>query len=489
VSDIFSLKASLDPGKEFYNKRKLLGTMLDMNYYISNKSYITSLTSYHNNKVDSRWDGDGMVAPLVDMTEFITANQFTQEMRYNFSLSRLNGFVGGSYWRENVEQKYGFNPNEQYLVYLFMGMADYMIQPDGKIYPLSALPNDPQLGPLAGMPLPAEREEMKITSAINSSYDIFADLSYNITDKFIFTIGIRGTREHMAVTDRVDAITGSAPSTLGMLSGAYPNTLFALTFKDSTATYFSTTWRTNLKYLISDCATIFAGYSRGRRPNVLQSNSQGALEELNAEKVDNFDIGFKYLKKERLWFDIGLFYYLYNNFQAYTFDNMLYVVIDAGKAKSYGAEVNLNITTCDYLDVFGNYAYIHARFDNNSANSIFAGNRFRLTPDHSFALGLSIKAKITRNIGVIFTPVYSYKDKIWFEDDNNPKLTQDAYGLLNMNLTFRVQKPTLNISFFCNNLTGEKYIISAGNTGTMFGVPTFVPGIPATFGMNIKWSF
>ncbi|MCL2561891.1 MAG: TonB-dependent receptor [Rikenellaceae bacterium] len=507
VKDIFSMEASLDPGKEFFNKRKLLGTMLDMNYYFSNNSYLTSLTSFHDNKGDSHWDGDGTAAPAIDMTEYIKANQFSQELRYNFSRNRFNGFTGASYWREDVRQEYGFNPNEQYLVWLLMdmfqpGMGDAMILPNGQP---NQMYDEMFSGILAGMGMPSmpmpplgERKEMKTTSAVNSAYDIFADMSYDLTDRLVLTAGLRGTWERLTVVDRVDPVEGSAPSTLGMLTqimttGTYdpqnPNFLFAPTFGEDKKTYFSTVWRANLKYLIGEHATLFGGYSKGRRPNVLQPDAEGNIEEMNAERVDNFEVGFKYLKKGRLWFDVGLFYFLYNNFQAATFDNMVYRIIDAGKAKSYGAELTLNATVCRWLDVFGNYAYIHARFDDNPANSVFAGNRFRLTPDHSFALGLNAKARLTRNIGMIFTPTYSYKSKIWFEDDNNPELTQDAYGLLNLNLAFRFRKPALNVSFFCNNVTDERYIISAGNTGSMFGVPTFVPGLPTTLGMRLKWNF
>ncbi|MCL2737967.1 MAG: TonB-dependent receptor, partial [Bacteroidales bacterium] len=68
-----------------------------------------------------------------------------------------------------------------------------------------------------------------------------------------------------------------------------------------------------------------------------------------------------------------------------------------------------------------------------------------------------------------------------------PELTQEAYGLLNLNLAFRLQKPMLHVSFFCNNVTDKNYIISAGNTGMMFGVPTFVPGLPRMFGAKLSW--
>jgi outer membrane receptor protein involved in Fe transport len=503
--DIFDLKASLDPDKEFYNKRKLFGTMLDMNYYLNENSFITSLTSFHDNKGDSRWDGDGTQASAIDMKELIKANQFTQEFRYNLKKDRFGGFVGASYWREDVKQDYGFMPNEQYLVWLLMdgmqpGMGDYMILPNGTPNPMPVLEmpyEHPQFGPIVvEFPLPGEgeRQELKKTSAINSAYDIFANFDYNITDKLVFTAGLRGTWDNLSIADITEPVEGSAPSTLGMLNPNYnpenPNFLFAVSpLVEDSKTYFAATYRANLKYLINDKATVFGGYSKGRRPHILQPLQTGGIEELNAEKVDNFELGFKYLKRGKFWLDAGLFYFLYNDFQAATMQGMQYLIVDAGKAQSYGAELNANVTVCNYLDVFGNYAYIHARFDKDESNSIFAGNRFRLTPDHSFALGLNAKTKITNDIGMVFTPTYSYKSKIWFEDDNNSDLTQDAYGILNLNLAFRFYKQGLNVSLFCNNVTNEKYVISAGNTGTMFGVPTFVPGLPTTFGTRVKWSF
>ena len=35
----------------------------------------------------------------------------------------------------------------------------------------------------------------------------------------------------------------------------------------------------------------------------------------------------------------------------------------------------------------------------------------------------------------------------------------------------------------------EQYITSAGNTGSLFGIPTFVPGAPRMFGAKVRWTF
>jgi len=501
--DIFKLQASFDPNTEFYNKRELFGAMLDMRYQINDRNYITSLTSFHDNWVTSCWDGDGTQASAIDMSETVKANQFTQEFRWNFTQNRFNGFVGTSYWREDVHQTYGFNPNEQYLAWLLLdgmmpGMGDNMILPNGTTNPMLALPTELTGQPFP-IPLPGEgaRQEMRNTSAVNSAFDIFANFDYNITNRLTFTAGVRGTWENLSIVDFTNPVEGSAPSMLGMLAGMPgPNFLFAVSpLLTETRTYFSTVWRANLKYRINDRAMVFAGYSDGRRPPVLQPTLEGGITEINAEKVNNFEIGFKYFDS-RFRFDAGLFYYFYRDFQAASFKNF-YTIVPVDRAESYGAEFNLNAIVYDngvfHLNVFGNYAYIHARFRDdvvfNGETYDFKNNRFRLTPDHSFSLGFNARVGITRNIDATFTPTYSWRSKVYFEDDNNPELTQDAYGLLNLNLAFHFHRPSLNVSFFAHNVTNEQYIISAGNTGLMFGAPTFVPGLPRTFGTRIRWNF
>jgi outer membrane receptor protein involved in Fe transport len=103
VSDIFKYEASLDEGKTWFNRRDVLGASLDAKYYFNENNYLSSTTSYYGNTADHHWDGDGTVAPAIDMAEYVDVNQLTQEFRYNFSVnSRLNGFAGVSYWREDA---------------------------------------------------------------------------------------------------------------------------------------------------------------------------------------------------------------------------------------------------------------------------------------------------------------------------------------------------------------------------------------------------
>ena len=62
-----------------------------------------------------------------------------------------------------------------------------------------------------------------------------------------------------------------------------------------------------------------------------------------------------------------------------------------------------------------------------------------------------------------------------------------AYGLLN----FRggIEYKNITLALWGNNLLGEEYIISAGNTGSLFGAPTQIPGSPLMFGTTFSWKF
>ena len=104
---------------------------------------------------------------------------------------------------------------------------------------------------------------------------------------------------------------------------------------------------------------------------------------------------------------LALFYYDYLNFQtsAWVADastgEFNYIVKDGGKASGYGAEANVKYAVLKGLQFFGNYAYIHARFAENDvdgAKQKYADNMFRLTPEHSFAIGLNARVEIAREI-------------------------------------------------------------------------------------------
>jgi outer membrane receptor protein involved in Fe transport len=493
----FDYEVFFDKDKQFFNKREVFGTILNARYHINDKNYFSSITSYFNNTANSRFDADGTSAPALDMAEIVKANQFTQELRYNFALgNRFTGIAGTSFWRENVSQTYHFRPDEQYAAWLFFEMPT-MLLPENTMTTL--LPND-MLGELSGMPLPTNHEEKSITEAVNSAFDFFFDATYKLLPKLSVTAGVRATFENFSIQNHAYNVNDDVPSTLGMLIGKfvpdspspYPNFFFAPVENPTTKKSFSSlTWRANLKYDINNSSNVYAGYSKGRRPNVLQYNSAGGLSVINAETLHSFDVGYR-IVHYRYMLDASLFCQLYRNFQSSVWEGMNYLILDIDKATAYGAEISGKVMVNKDLDIFGNYNYIHTSFDDKDRDGNpqgNAGNSFRLTPRHSFLIGFNAGVDISKNMRIMLTPNYSWKSHFWFEDANDAGIEQNAHGLLNANLALLFKKQRLTVSVFGTNLTGEEYLIGAGNMGAMFGVPTFVPGAPRMFGGKATWHF
>jgi len=496
--DVFGGTASFERGSDLGLERNMINTTLSGQHYFNDNLDLTTILSYREHDTDERWDGDGSAGPSLDFYEFIKTDQITFESRLNYKISkRFRGFTGISYWRENVNQTVRFSPNEQNLFFLFFDPQN-LVDTRGNPNFIPALPPLPELGPLGGMPLPEYHVEESYQKAVNSALEAFIDGTYQFTNKFNLTLGLRAIADRLSLEGRNQLHDGE-PSTLGMITGNYPNVLIkAGDIPQETKNHTSIVGRAVAQYAFFDALNTYIGYSRGRRPHVIQVRADAQTEILDDEKVNSYDFGLKGHISNQFLFDLAAYYYDYSDFQtrAWIADQesgeFQLIIKDGGKAHAYGFESNLQYAFSQYLQVFGNYAYIHARFDdtdNNGNRQDYAGNRFRLTPDHMVSLRLNLTFPVFKAANFYFTPSYIYKSHYYFEDDNTEGLEQPAFGLFHLQSGIYLNSVNLEISIFGYNLLDEQYLVSAGNTGNLFGIPTFVPGNPRRVGVSLKLDF
>lgn len=499
VADIFSGVASHEQGENLETGKKLLDATLDYKYYINEHTYWTSTSSYRKSDASSRWDGDGTASESIDMAEFGNSEQFYQEIRGNFSQnSRLNGVLGLSFTWEKADQTYWFSPNEQHLASLMVLPQPMPVTPDGQPVVIPALPPIPEYGITEPIPLPTDHQEENYNEANNMSSEAFIDLNYQLSRKFFVSGGLRVIYDRYKLSNEASFVGGD-PSVLGMFTGNAPNVFFRPSeLQEISENTLSFTWRGGLKYRFNEYGNIFANYARGRRPSVLQFTSTGEAEVIDPEILDNFELGFKGSFYDRVFFDITGFYQLYKDFQtsAWVADSQSgeynYVIKDGGQATSYGAEANLRYAIIEELDFFANYAWLITEFDSTDTDGLeqeYAGNVFRLAPEHSLAVGFNFRIDVSEDIQFFAVPSYTYKTHMFFDDANSPGLEQDAYGLLNINGGVELEQPNVILSVWATNVLNEQYITSAGNTGSLFGIPTYVPGPPNMAGAKLTWNF
>lgn len=343
---------------------------------------------------------------------------------------------------------------------------------------------------ISAKPLDTAYTEQGKNYGTNQAVELYADGTLKLTKNLNFTLGIRGTYENQE--------TGYSSSTVPCLFGSilyHPTENGAkVTAKDS---YWSWVGRAALNYMIGR-NNIYASVSRGRRPGVLYFNNDPKdFETLKPEIIYSYEAGVKgSLLQGRLNYDLCAYYYDWYNYQTSVFNATTnkYEYDDAGRAHSFGVEASISYSPCRYLNLFGNWSYIEGKFNNKDDNGNkqrFAGNRFRLTPKNSFAVGFDLNVPTGKKASIYFRPTYSWKSKVFFEESNEPELTQGAFGLLNFTAGYRMQpgKVYYEIGAFGKNVLDEKYVVDAGNSGRQIGFPTYVGGTRSVVGVMFKIGF
>jgi outer membrane receptor protein involved in Fe transport len=86
-------------------------------------------------------------------------------------------------------------------------------------------------------------------------------------------------------------------------------------------------------------------------------------------------------------------------------------------------------------------------------------------------------------------PSYTWKSEHFFEDDNDPREKQKAYGVADLRLGYEPDSEKWNVNLSVQNAFDEEYLIDAGNTGGAFGILTYIRGMPrmVTAGAAVKF--
>jgi outer membrane receptor protein involved in Fe transport len=476
--------AQLNRGDELGVDRELFNANVTAEYRLSDSVNLTLITGFRKFDTDEEFDADGTQAYILEFGEIAHSEQWSQEFRLNYDDGdRFQGFVGSSYFHEKGYQRVPLRTNERSLALLavpalnpFYGQA---ILANGTVNPgPTALPT--------GLPLRTYAEAQFTNYGENTAYDVFADGTYNLTPELSLTAGLRFTHEKQESgfeqwVDRSASLFGSLFPTVA--------------YKEREGDFNSVVGRFVASYKPTDDSLLYASVSRGRRPAVVQVNAT-LSNTLKNEIVWSYEAGAKTsLLDNRVQLEGSGYYYDYSNFQTSSRpDNSpIAVTVDSGTATAYGFEASVTAQATQALSVFANYGYIHAEFDDTDSNGnrqVLAGNTFRLTPEHSFAVG----AQYVRPLGdsgveLFVTPTFSWKSRVYFEETNLPAISQGAYGTANLRTGFRTDDGRWTVTAYVQNLFDREYLIDAGNTGGAFGVPTFIAGTPRFYGVEVAVKF
>ena len=544
---------ALENNRRFGIQREIQGATNILSYKFSPAFKLTSTTAWRHFTSEEIYDPDGFSFPLLTGSDNNEGNEYSQDFRLNYDPGgRFSAFGGVSAFGDYGRQRNSFIINEPVTLALLTGVLNRTNPVTGPISTYTS----PQLiaaelqglAGAYGVALPGAEalaiannfnqnnfEQDKVTSQ-TLSYDAYLDGTYKLTDKFEVSAGVRYTTDDKKtfnaaeVGDRsvlggvIAALSQPAATRnaiLGALSvpgaanippsAAYPIPLFGILYqptagnggkdKDSLSDN-GLSWRLTGRYAFTPDLDVYATYARGRRPEVLASDGASApfgatkFSVEPSETLDDYEGGVKArLFDRKLSLDSAVYYNEYKHFSTTLAQNNQFVTVDAGNATTYGFEGQATWAVTPMDDVFTTYTYTHGRFD----NGILKGNQFRLTPEHVFTIGASLRQHA---FGGLFDliPNFRYSTKQYFNDDNgDPSILkneglfvqplqfnqyQNAYGVADLRLSYAPDGANWKIEGFVTNLTDTKFLKDSGNVGLNIGLPTDIAGEPRFYGVS-----
>lgn len=475
-------------GKPLGLEREVTSITLLGDWQVSDNITLSSITGYREFDSLEVFDPDGFGLDLLIFGEDASGEQFSQELRANYDAGgRVRGFIGASYFDESGRQNVPLTFDERAVQALLGGFLTPPNAPPASAFPSINLTVFQQSGGTVVVPLKPIHNERFVNDGETQAFEVFADATFDVTDRLQLTGGLRYTTEDKESGLLVELLNG--PSAL---TGAG---LFVQPSGGRIArseTFDDLTWRAAAKFELTDTVNLFANYARGRRPEVITASASApaaGFAILDAEIVDAYEVGAKSsLLGGDLSLEASAFYYEYNNFQSTQINAQgLIEPINAGDATAEGFEAQANWYLSDALNIIASYGYNHARFD-DEPGAPFGGNKLRLSPDHKASLAARIFLMDAGFGTLSLVPSYTWQSQVYFDNTERELISQEAYGLVNLNVQLDLENG-FGVEAYVNNLTGEDYIIDAGNTGDGFGIPTFIAGTPTFYGARIRKSF
>jgi len=297
-------------------------------------------------------------------------------------------------------------------------------------------------------------------STTNDSGALFGENTFNFTDDFRAIFGLRWTHDdleydHRRVSTSAAAVTGIQPSTA------------------SAGSVDEDGWsgRTGLQYDFTDNLTGYVTYSRGYKGpayNVFFNMQPRDTEALKPETSDAYEIGLKGTAlDQRLSANLAVFHTDYDNYQANFYDTVANQVVtrlvNAGKVKTQGVELDASFQATSRLKLSAAAAYTKARVDHfncpvgAAANCNIDGGRLPFTPDWKTYLRADYVIPLDNGLDVELSSDYSWQDSVQFSLDQNPDTVQGAYGIWNASIALADYNDGWRVALLGKNLGDKSY--------------------------------
>jgi iron complex outermembrane receptor protein len=428
-----------------FNKTDNTGTNLTINWDLTEDIALKAATSYRDIDVEGAYDTDGTHASLFEQEYERDITMFSQE--FNLSGVSLDGklsWVTGLFYYDEKAS-------------------------DVRLVPTTVNSRD--------------RSNTRIVDPIEvQSWAVFGQGTYDLNDAWSVTLGLRYTEDEKEISaNELNADGAEKVETV-----------------NRSQTWDAITGRLSLEWQVQEDIFLFSSFARGFRSGGFNDrirtnlpDNHFGITEFDEEILDMVEIGVRSeLLDRRLRLNATAFFGEYTDMQLGSIipGTNRTVVQNAGESEIKGIEAELMFALTETLTVDATFGYLDTEYVqlDDVVTAMTTDSDFPRAPELSFSIGLEADFDT-----LIARLDYGWKDDFRTVEADNDYVIQDAYGLLNLNLTYQPDNADWSLSVFGTNLTDEEYLVSGLNldAGKPLGVIQGEPGRFREFGVKLDYQF
>lgn len=462
------------------------GAQASASYQFDNGWTLSNVFAWKTYKLDQQVDGDNLPADGANVNaQRASYDQYSNELRLALpSAGKLTGQVGLYYFKSILNQRFQIAGNN--------------------LFPGFLLPNFPFcVGATPGVGgcqtsnsyFLGQDKDYRLN---NESYAAFGQFTYEVVDGLKLIAGGRVTRDKVSID--LDQNSGRYFVVLGV-----PNSSFDQGLSKTTVSY-----RAGAQYNFNRDVMVYATYGRGwKGPGMNETGaSLDADLRVQPERADTFEAGVKTaLFNRMLTLNASIFHTEFSNLQAQTFDTDLraFVIGNAGKATSQGAEANATLRPFRGLTLSANASYVDAKYDsflgaqcypgqpNCGPSGTFdaSGNRLTFAPKFTSTVSASYEIPVSVSTSLVLDGSYYHRSRVHSIVSAPPGSQLDAIDILNASVGVRNDR--FSAAIFCKNCTNKVYALQTGiepgdsNAGVLSLVQRI--GIDSVRSIGIRFGF
>ncbi|ALE17971.1 Outer membrane receptor protein, mostly Fe transport [Altererythrobacter epoxidivorans] len=457
-----------------------------VNVELSDMLTLSSITAYRKLTPDLFIDIDATDTEVGDVFVGVNQKQFSQELQLKLDADRLAGVFGLYYLNEQItSQQTAWADN--YLRYIGTPLEF-----------IRTIEDDQEL----------------------DSYAAFGQLTYDFTDKFSMTAGLRYTHEKKSYYRHTDALLSSAVFQTDILASSYtfPDDLPA-PFNDIDSVSFDAwTPMVSASYKPTANTMIYASASRGFKSGGFNGRVNG-LADVTLE-VDGDTVVVPYFAPEKVWtYEVGAkgswldgrvnvsvaaFHSDYKDFQARVGGGNTGVtggsfpVLNAGKLTIQGIEVEGSVKPSTPLTIMASVGYLNAKYDeftdgrrapafscNPTGNAVTCEPAF--APPLTARVGMDYTVPVGDDASLSFGGDMRFVDKHYLSVDNREGLEEDGYYL--GNVYAEIDWGGYYLRGMVKNVTNSLYKTDGQEFSSVGNIQTVYFGDPRTWQVTAGFRF